>query len=53
MANLLAALPVGFNAEIEDIQTAGKAFEPTAARCTCTTIPCCCWDSDNDVSVGK
>ncbi|WP_141745260.1 plantazolicin family TOMM peptide [Rothia sp. HMSC065G12] len=42
MSDLLAALPKHFDTTVENVQTAGKAFEPTAARCTCSTVPCCC-----------
>lgn len=52
MSRLLSVLPTDFNSEVEEIQTTGKAFEPTAARCTCTTVPCCCcWGGDNDVNI--
>lgn len=51
MSNLLENLPASFNAEIQKVQTTGKAFEPTAARCTCTTVPCCCcWNADNNIN---
>ncbi|OZF25997.1 plantazolicin family TOMM peptide [Rhodococcus sp. 14-2483-1-2] len=42
MSRLIAALPDVAELGVERFTTGVKVFEPTAARCTCTTAPCCC-----------
>uniref|UniRef100_UPI0035CD2A1F plantazolicin family TOMM peptide n=1 Tax=Corynebacterium sanguinis TaxID=2594913 RepID=UPI0035CD2A1F len=42
MSNLVSALPASIPNKAEKVSFAVEMFEPTAARCTCTTIPCCC-----------
>lgn len=41
MSKLISALPAALS-EPQLYIAQVEVFEPTAARCTCTTIPCCC-----------
>ncbi|WP_081582913.1 plantazolicin family TOMM peptide [Corynebacterium timonense] len=42
MSSLINALPAEISTGSSKIVSEVQAFEPTAARCTCTTLPCCC-----------
>ncbi|RAD81146.1 hypothetical protein DN545_38440 [Burkholderia multivorans] len=42
MSNLISKLPPAVSTDSSKIVSEVQAFEPTAARCSCTTLPCCC-----------
>ena len=42
MSIIISALPASIPNKAEKVSFAVEMFETTAARCTCTTIPCCC-----------
>jgi ribosomally synthesized peptide (plantazolicin-class) len=45
MNELIAVLPDADELLITRHGESMSVFEPTAARCTCTTAPCCCCSS--------
>lgn len=42
MNDLVSAAPEPADLEISYHGESQKMFEPTAARCSCSTAPCCC-----------
>lgn len=42
MSTLINALPAEISTGSSKIVSEVRAFEPTAARCSCTTVPCRC-----------
>lgn len=42
MSALIAALPTADSIDVDTFTRSVEVFEPTAARCTCSTVPCCC-----------
>ncbi|MGO2377158.1 plantazolicin family TOMM peptide [Brevibacterium aurantiacum] len=42
MSTLISKLPPAVSTDSSKVVSEVQAFEPTAARCSCTTLPCCC-----------